>query len=57
VEAKGIKSLIEVVRPMGRVLVVAPAEPHSGMSHAITVKVPLRIEKVREEKDFLIYKC
>jgi 5'-nucleotidase len=57
VEAKGIKSLIEVVRPMGRVLVVAPADPHSGMSHAITVKVPLRIEKVLEEKDLLIYKC
>jgi 5'-nucleotidase len=57
VEAKGIKSLIEVVRPMGRVLVVAPADPHSGMSHAITVKVPLRLEKVLEEKDLLIYKC
>jgi 5'-nucleotidase len=57
VEAKGIRSLIEVVRPMGRVMVVAPADPHSGMSHAITVKVPLRIEKVLEEKDLLIYKC
>ncbi len=57
VEAKGIKSLIEVVRPLGRVLVVAPADPHSGMSHAITVKVPLRIEKVLEEQDLLIYKC
>jgi 5'-nucleotidase len=57
VEAKGIKSLIEVVRPMGRILVVAPADPHSGMSHAITVKVPLRIEKVLEEQDILIYKC
>jgi 5'-nucleotidase len=57
VDAKGIRSLIEVVRPLGRVLVVAPADPHSGMSHAITVKVPLRIEKVLEEKDLLIYKC
>ncbi len=42
---------------MGKVVVVAPADPHSGMSHAITVKVPLRIEKVLEEKDLLIYKC
>lgn len=57
VDAKGIKSLIEVVRPVGRVLVVAPADPHSGMSHAITVKVPLRIEKVQEEENLLIYKC
>ena len=27
------------------------------MSHAITVKVPLRITKVLDEKDLLIYKC
>jgi 5'-nucleotidase len=57
VEAKGLLSLIEVVRPLGKVLVVAPADPHSGMSHAITVKVPLRITKVSEEEDVAIYKC
>jgi 5'-nucleotidase len=57
VDAKGIRSLIEVVRPLGRVLVVAPADPHSGMSHAITVKVPLRIMKIQEEENFLVYKC
>ncbi len=57
VDAKGIRSLIEVVRPLGKVLVVAPADPHSGMSHAITVKVPLRIAKIQEEDNLLIYKC
>jgi 5'-nucleotidase len=57
VEAKGLKALIETVRPLGRVVVVAPAEPQSGMSHAITVKVPLRISKIAEEKDLVIYKC
>jgi 5'-nucleotidase len=57
VDAKGIKSLIEVVKPMGQVLVVAPAEPQSGMSHAITVKVPLRIMKLVDEENLTVYKC
>jgi 5'-nucleotidase len=57
VEAKGLNALIEAVRPLGRVMVVAPADPQSGMSHAITVKVPLRITKLREENDLVIYKC
>jgi 5'-nucleotidase len=57
VDAKGLDALIEVTKPLGRVFVVAPAEPQSGMSHAITVKVPLRIKKVVEEESLVIYKC
>jgi 5'-nucleotidase len=57
VEAKGLKALIEAVRPLGKVIVVAPADPQSGMSHAITVKVPLRITKLLDENDLSIYKC
>jgi 5'-nucleotidase len=57
VEAKGLNALIETVRPLGRVIVVAPADPQSGMSHAITVKVPLRLTKLAEEEDLVIYKC
>jgi len=57
VEAKGLNALIESVKPLGRVIVVAPADPQSGMSHAITVKVPLRITKITEENDLVIYKC
>ncbi len=57
VEAKGLKALIEAVHSLGKILVVAPAEPQSGMSHAITVKVPLRISKITNEKDLTIYKC
>jgi 5'-nucleotidase len=56
-EAKGLKELIEVVKPLGRVMVVAPSEAQSGMSHAITVKNPLRVKKMREEPDLLMYKC
>jgi len=57
VEAKGLQSLIEAIRPFGTIVVVAPADPQSGMSHAITVKVPIRITKLSEEKDLTIYKC
>jgi len=56
-EAKGLKELVEVVKPLGRVVVVAPSEAQSGMSHAITVKSPLRMKKMREEPDLLMYKC
>lgn len=56
-EAKGLRELVEVVRPLGRVVVVAPADAQSGMSHAITVKNPLRMKKMYEEPDLLMYKC
>ena len=57
VEAKGLKALIDTIRPLGRVLVVAPVEAQSGMSHAITVKVPLRLTKISDEEGLTIYKC
>ena len=35
VHAKGLKALIDTVRPYGDVFVVAPEKGESGMSHAI----------------------
>jgi 5'-nucleotidase len=55
--AGGLLALIEAARPYGDLLVVAPAEGQSGMSHALTVKVPLRIEKYSEETGFTLYVC
>lgn len=57
VHAKGLHELIEVAREFGSVLVAAPAEGNSGMSHAITVKYPLRAEKVKQEDGFVMYQC
>jgi 5'-nucleotidase len=51
IHAPGLEALIETVKPFGNVLVVAPSEGQSGMSHAITIKVPLRIHKVRNESE------
>jgi 5'-nucleotidase len=55
--AGGIRALIEAARPYGDLLAVAPTEGQSGMSHAITVKVPLRVEKYAEEPGFTLYVC
>lgn len=43
--APGIKALAEAVKPLGRVVVVAPDKPQSGMGHAITIGQPLRLQK------------
>lgn len=53
--AKGIHALIEAVQPFGHVVVVAPSQPQSGMSHAITVNLPLRMEKVEEKENLEFY--
>lgn len=55
INAKGIKALVEVVRPLGNVVVVGPSEAMSGMSHAITVKDPLFINKIKEEDGLVVY--
>ena len=53
--AGGLQALIKAARPYGELLVVASAEGQSGMSHAITVKTPLRVEKHVEEPGFTLY--
>lgn len=57
IHAGGLKALIDIARSMGNILVVAPDEPQSGMSHAITTKVPLRLRKIHVEEGLLIYSC
>lgn len=44
--APGIRHLIDAVKDLGRVVVVAPDKPQSGMGHAITIGFPLRLHKV-----------
>lgn len=55
VEAPGLRFLIESVRHLGRIIAVAPALPHSGMSSAITVNAPLRITPFEETDDVSVY--
>ncbi len=55
INAKGIQCLIEMVKPFGRIVVVAPKEGNSGMSHAITMKTPLRLKKIARADDVEFY--
>ncbi|MEO6219849.1 MAG: 5'/3'-nucleotidase SurE [Ginsengibacter sp.] len=48
ITAPGIRNLIEAVKDLGEVVVVAPDKPQSGMGHAITIGVPLRLNRVEE---------
>ncbi len=45
ITAAGIRSLVEVAREFGEVVVVAPDSPQSGQGHAITINDPLRLKK------------
>ncbi|MDF2436550.1 MAG: 5/3-nucleotidase SurE [Bacteroidota bacterium] len=47
ISAPGIAALVEVMRTLGDVVVVAPDKPQSGMGHAITINSTLRINKVK----------
>jgi len=55
IEGKGIHALAAAMKKIGRVTVVAPAEPHSGMSHAMTLGTPLRIKKFLKNSRFFGY--
>ncbi len=46
VMAPGIRNLVEAVKDLGKVVVVAPDKPQSGMGHAITIGFPLRMHQL-----------
>jgi len=43
ISAPGIRNLVDAVRGLGKIVVVAPDKPQSGMGHAITIGNPLRL--------------
>lgn len=55
--AKGIELLIEMMRKLGDVIVVAPTTQQSGKSHSITVNEPLRYHKIAESEGYTAYAC
>ena len=57
VTAPGIMNLVEAVKDLGKVVVVAPDKPQSGMGHAITIGQPLRLQKVNMFGDIEAYAC
>lgn len=57
ITAPGIRCLINIMKELGEVYVMAPNKPQSGMGHAITISEPLRISKVEIDKEIVEYKC
>ena len=55
--AGGINFLIETLRPLADLLVVAPDQPRSGQGCAFTPTTPLRVKSIREEEGLRIYAC
>ena len=57
ITAPGIKALMDVMKELGRVVVVAPDSPQSGMGHAITIGKPLRLDQVDIYEGVEMYRC
>ncbi len=53
--SNGIKILEDILKPMGDVVVVAPAKEMSGQSHSITVGKPLRLSCITKQEGFEEY--
>ena len=57
VHASGLNNIMEAVRSLGEVVVVAPDVPRSGMSSAITAFTPIRANLVKKEEGLTVYSC
>ncbi len=57
ITAPGIMNLVEAVKDFGKIVVVAPDKPQSGMGHAITIGQPLRLHKVHPFEGIESYAC
>ncbi|MBP3254486.1 MAG: 5'/3'-nucleotidase SurE [Bacteroidales bacterium] len=54
-KARGIKLLVDILKPMGEVVVVAPQTEMSGKSHSITAGLPLRLTEICIEDSYKEY--
>jgi 5'-nucleotidase len=57
ITAPGIRTLVEVARKIGRVVVVAPDSPQSGKGHALTLEDPIRLKKSDIFEGIEAYEC
>jgi len=57
ITAPGIRNLVEAVKDLGKIVVVAPDKPQSGMGHAITIGHPLRLTAMPLFEGIEAYQC
>lgn len=56
-QARGINYLIETLRPMADLLVIAPEGPRSGFAAAITTQVHMTLRTIRQEDGLTVMAC
>lgn len=56
INSRGIIALVEVMKKIGDVVIVAPVEEMSGVSHAITMRQLISVEKSNHFDEVLSYK-
>ncbi len=57
ITAPGIRALVESVKDLGEVVVVAPDSPQSAMGHAVTISKPLRLEETKTFQGIQSFQC
>ncbi|MBL7900857.1 MAG: 5'/3'-nucleotidase SurE [Bacteroidia bacterium] len=57
ITSPGITALIEEMKTLGEVIVVAPDKPQSAMGHAITINEPIRLMKVDLHEGVEAWQC
>ena len=57
ITAPGIRALVNAVKDLGKVIVVAPDSPQSGMGHAVTIGEPLRLHKTEVFEGIDSWEC
>jgi 5'-nucleotidase len=57
ISAPGIQALVEAVKDLGDIVVVAPDSPQSAMGHAVTISKPLRLNKTNLYGNIPSYQC
>lgn len=57
ITSTGIRNLVDVVKELGEVIVVAPDSPQSGMGHAITVGDTLRLNESHIFEGVKAFEC
>lgn len=56
-KAKGIRSIMNALKPGAELYVVAPSFGQSGKAGSITVQEPIRVKLLEDEKNFKLYRC
>ena len=56
-QAKGINELVDALRSIADIVVMAPDGPRSGKACAMTSEQPVFYTKVKEEEGLIIYRC